>query len=131
MTHITGQSLPMEKDPKWNQIQMRAIFLTKNPPKEYIRLWGPCSIMHGQYIQLCYGQLTRFRDSNQGQHGTQRKKQECYYNMQQHTQIQYSFIKSAIWSYMWIQMRYISPCQRQEAAMQVIFISATGPHQVQ
>ena len=40
--------------------------------------------------------------------------------MQKRTQMQSLVIKIVIWFYMWIQTRHASPCQSQEAVMQVI-----------
>ena len=55
--------------------------------------------MPGQLIQRCYEKLMKYRESNQIQQGTARKKQKCYHIMQRHTQMQSSAINQAIWSH--------------------------------
>ena len=76
--HISGQSLIMEKDYRWYQIHMRAIFLTKNAQTESNRLWAPCYIMPGQWIQQCYRVSMKYHKSNQNQQIIARKRPKCY-----------------------------------------------------
>ena len=119
MPHISGQSLIMEKDSRWNNIHIIEIFLTRKQQKQYNILREPYYIMPGKLIKQYCKMLMKYCGFNQIQ---QRTPRNCfYYIMQQHTQIQSSAMKPVTWSYMWIQMRNISPCQRQEVIMLDIY----------